>query len=488
MVILEDIIQACLNKGTGYTITARTVSDFIKSPFKIWCDCYAPNDQQDPLGEYDKLLFEQGKNHEEKTVSMAYPEMERITYSTPKEGFRIALVSMSDGIPAMNNIPIFFLPEGLLGRVDILERKDNHSSIFGNYHYIIKEIKLAKNIKHSHVIQTAFYNYIIGKIQGYTPDQFVLINRDQEEIFYDYCEEKVFDAINGIREIFNGKSISPTYGSCDWPLETFCNNEAIRTNDISLVSNVGFSFKNKLLNAGFKNVSDLANANINDLTAINGIGPKRASGFKNNATAIASDNHVKLKDVIFPSVTTEIFLDLEGTGEVFSEEGLISIDYLIGVLVRKNGEEKYIPFIVHNLTSEDQMIIDFLEWLECQQDYMIYHWHHYEKTHLNRLGERHGVSERLSKSLSGKIRDLYKDTVSCFAFPTYGNGLKQVAKYMGFSWRDKSINAMESVAVYFKYIENPEENKESFEKVLIYNEDDCIATRIVKDWIVAHCS
>ena len=59
---------------------------------------------------------------------------------------------------------------------------------------------------------------------------------------------------------------------------------------------------------------------------------------------------------------------------------------------------------------------------------------------------------------------------------------------MGFSWRDKSINAMESVAVYFKYIENPEENKESFEKVLIYNEDDCIATRIVKDWIVAHCS
>ena len=31
-----------------------------------------------------------------------------------------------------------------------------------------------------------------------------------------------------------------------------------------------------------------------------------------------------------------------------------------------------------------------------------------------------------------------------------------------------------------------DKNKELLKKVLIYNEDDCIATRIVKDWIVAH--
>jgi uncharacterized protein len=57
---------------------------------------------------------------------------------------------------------------------------------------------------------------------------------------------------------------------------------------------------------------------------------------------------------------------------------------------------------------------------------------------------------------------------------------------MGFCWRDKEIGAMESIALYFQYLQNPENNRGKLERILKYNEDDCIATKIVKDWLFTH--
>jgi predicted RecB family nuclease len=487
MANVNELCESCLRRGPQFTITARTVYDFVKSPFKIWCDCNAPAEAKDPLTEFDKLLLDQGRQHEERTVATAYPEAETLTYATPEEGFRLALDAMRDGIDAMHNVPIFYLPEGLVGRADILERNDEQSSVFGNYHYIIKEIKLAKNIRDYHRIQTAYYTYLLGKIQGYTPDHYILINRDRDELSFRYNETEVLNVLNGILEIYNGKEVSPTFGSCDWPWETYCNEEAIRRQDISLVGQVGPSFKAKLVAAEFRSVSDLATARISDLTCISGIGDRRASRFQTNATAIVKGTHIKLADVTFPTVSTEIFLDLEGTGEQISEEELVAIDYLIGVLVRRDGAEEYIPFLACDLEAEGQMFQEFLDWLARQEDYLIYHWHHYEKTHLKRLGERHDIDEEMSGRLFGRLRDLYKDAVSCFAFPTYGYGLKQVASYMGFSWRDEEIDAMESAALYFQYVQNPNNNFDKLSKILTYNEDDCMATRTVKDWMITHC-
>ena len=81
------------------------------------------------------------------------------------------------------------------------------------------------------------------------------------------------------------------------------------------------------------------------------------------------------------------------------------------------------------------------------------------------------------------MRDLYKDAVSNFAFPTYSNGLKEVAKYIGYKWKHADVDALESIALYFQYVENHDQNKDKLQKVIDYNEDDCKATLLVKDWI-----
>ena len=483
MVDIDEIYNTCLAAREGHAITGTTVLNFAKDPFKIWCDRNAPEDARDPPSEYLELLMEQGNQHEEKTVAEAYPEAEEVEYTTREEGLRIALESMRDGVVAMHNAPIFHLPEGMMGIADILERIDTQPSVFGEYHYIIKEIKLAKNIRNHHRLQAAFYNRILGKIQRYTPDYYILVNRDREETLFNYDEAELLEVLNDIREIFDGREVSPTYGSCDWPWETYCNQEAIRRRDISVTPGVGPSRKEKLSTAGITSVSDLATTKTSDLAGIRGIGDRTASRLIDNATAIVKGAHIKLGDVVFPAVSTEIFLDLEGTGEQVGEEELVAIDYLIGVLVRHGGEERYIPFLARTLDGESKMFQDFLEWLARQHDYVIYHWHYYEKTHLRRLAERHGMPDHMHGRLFGRLRDLYKDAVSCFAFPTYGQGLKPIASYMGFSWRHEDVDAMTSMAYFFQYLQDPEDNRHKLKKVVDYNEDDCIATRVVKDWI-----
>ncbi len=73
MANIDELYECCLRRGPQFIITARTVYDFVKSPYKVWCDCNAPQEAKDPLTEYDKLLLEQGRQHEERTVARGIP-------------------------------------------------------------------------------------------------------------------------------------------------------------------------------------------------------------------------------------------------------------------------------------------------------------------------------------------------------------------------------------------------------------------------------
>ena len=200
---INDILLKCLAPTTLESLTATIVARYMTSPFEIHCNKFAPEQEKDSLSKYQQLLFERGREHEVQTVQDKYPDMVSIPFATREEGFKIALESMAAGTDVMHGMPMFYLPEGLLGEIDVLEKSKSGKSVFGNYHYTIKEIKLAKNIREDHAVQGAFYNYMLGKIQGFTPEIFYLINRDGEEISYQYreYEELLLESIDGTRKI-----------------------------------------------------------------------------------------------------------------------------------------------------------------------------------------------------------------------------------------------------------------------------------------------
>ena len=123
----SDLFSRCMAKSVDERLTATTVATYITSPFTIHCNKFAPADERDEMTEYQKLLFQRGNEHETQIVSDNYPDMATIPFSTPEDGFRLAIESMVSGTDALHGMPIYYLPDGLYGVADILEKSNTHS-------------------------------------------------------------------------------------------------------------------------------------------------------------------------------------------------------------------------------------------------------------------------------------------------------------------------------------------------------------------------
>lgn len=462
-------------------VTARDVALFAKSPFAFWSECHAPPHERDPPSAFNELLKEKGIEHEARVLRERFRDAARATFDTREEGFRLLLDEMARGTRAIAGLPLLHAPRGVRGAVDLLERRDDAPSVFGPWHYVVKEIKLAKNLKDEHRLQAALYHWALGDIQGFTPAAFYLLNRDQEEFPFAFDEPELVAALAAVRAIRSGHVKPDAALGCGAPpWESYTDRCAIERGDVSLVNQVGASMRPKLVSAGFPTVAALARAPEDALLSIQGVGAKKAATFRTHANVLLTGKPQNLEPVRLRAHRTEVFFDLEGTSEVTDD--LAPIDYLIGAFV--GGSYRSFVATTADELGEGEMWRAFLAWFAGLDDPVLYHWHHYERTHLKRLAARHGIDPALHARLFASLHDLHEDANRCFAFPTYGTSIKVIAPYLGFKWRQGDVNAMESIALYFDYASTGDRAK--LQKVLDYNEDDCVATRVVKDWLVAN--
>lgn len=478
--LLVERLFARATRGRAFdAVTGTEVYRFAKSPFTVWCEHHAPREARDPVTPYEEMLFREGREHEARVVRDRFPDATQMAAATEEEAFRQVLDAMAQGAPAIHGAPLLLLDEGMRGTADLLVRDDGAPSVFGPWHYVVKEVKLARNLGDAHRLQAAFYHRIVSTLQGYAPPAFHVIDRDGNERTFAYDEAELAAALHAIRAIRDGLAIDPVLGDALSPWSSYCDRLAIERQDVSLVSGVGPTTRDKLVAAGFRRLEDVARASDEALRAVKGVGPARARQFATSARAILAGRHERLAPCAFPEGRTEVFFDLEGTSEQATDEGWTSMDYLIGAVV----EGRYHSFVAHGLDKEAEMFHAFLAWFQTLPDPILYHWHHYERTHLRELARRHGAPLDVEAEVVPRMRDLHADAARSFAFPTYGTSIKRVAPYVGFEWRDKDVNGMESIALYMQYARDPAANADKLEKVLRYNEDDCHATRAVKEWM-----
>ncbi|HNQ01475.1 MAG TPA: TM0106 family RecB-like putative nuclease [Syntrophales bacterium] len=493
MSIAAEVFQACTAGGLPGEITARPVALYRRSPYTVWCDKFGPPEHRDPLGPYRELLLERGIEHERRVLASRWPGCAPVPSPDPLEGFARLLDAMARGEPAICGLPMFFLPEDLQGRPDVLVKREGVRSVFGDHAYEVVEIKLAARIEESHILQAAFYTHLLSRIQGQRPERFTLINRDHVERTFRYAEheEALRDAIAGARRILDGlERPSPTYNGGEWPWMAWTNHMALKQRDISLVPLVGPRLKEKLLSRGLRKVWDLSSASPESLAGIPGLGRATAERLVVNARAIHHGTCIALdrSALQFPDRPREVFLDLEGTDPTGEQDGLEQVDYLIGVLVCEGGDCRYRPFTAWRIREEGAMFRAFVDFLLGLGDVPVYHWHNYERWHLAQLAARHGLADVVEKRVFPNLVDLHRVATRAYAFPTPTNGLKDIAKHLGFRWRREEVNALDSIAWYLRYQSDPESWQEKLQGIVDYNEDDCRATKHIKDWLAAQAS
>ena len=255
----------------------------------------------------------------------------------------------------------------------------------------------------------------------------------------------------------------------------------------SLIPGIGTAKRQDLVVAGFPTVSTLDSTDEHTLSKIRGIGPTTARKFITSAKAIRQSRPIQREQKPqIPHAKTQVFLDLEGTDSRIGADGLEVANYLIGALVRRHQQPAtYLPFFASSFEEEEGNLRGFFEWAGSLEDALFFHWHHYERTHLQRMTGHYKPEQSQVLPVIDTLVDLSPITTKSFAFPTYGEGLKEVAKSLGFSWRQEDVNALASIALYFQYIDSGGTDIEAQQKILDYNEDDCRATMHVYDWLMS---
>lgn len=472
--------------GITPRIKADDVEKFVSSPVTYWCDLFAPETAKDPMNDFQQLLFTYGHAHQNDVTSRLFGRAAQEVFTNELEGFRRTLTLMAQGTPVMVNMPLLCWPFGIQGRPDLLVRVDGVPSRFGDYSYQVVEIKSAKNIKRSHRLQAALYNRLLGRVQGYEPAEFAIVNREfqTEHVAMSDVETPLEATLASMRAIARHEQVVPCYGAAKWPWETYVNGLALAANDVSLVSGVGDSTRALLAAVGIETVADLASADEEGLTRIQGIGDAKARRFLTSARALVSGAVVPRGPM--PRVSdgrTQVFLDLEGSLPEMADEGPDIVNYLIGNVVREDGAPSFVPFFADAPDGEGQNLREFFEWATSLDDAMFYHWSDYERIHLSKMALKYEVDEAQQSDVFGRLVDLRKVATGAFAFPTRGEGLKPIARYLGFAWRQDDVDAMASVALYSRYTGSGGADREAKAKILTYNEDDCRATLHVFDWL-----
>ena len=174
--------------------------------------------------------------------------------------------------------------------------------------------------------------------------------------------------------------------------------------------------------------------------------------------------------------STPVYLDVEGLPDR-------DFYYLIGVRIGHGPNAVQHSLWADTAGDEAKIWREFLTILETIEKPVLIYYGSYEKTFLERMGKRHsGPPEQsvAATALDSSI-NLLSLIFAQIYFPTYSNGLKEVARWLGFRWSATHSSGLQ--AIYWR--ENYEtSDAHAFKEELInYNAEDCAALALVSDTI-----
>ena len=177
---------------------------------------------------------------------------------------------------------------------------------------------------------------------------------------------------------------------------------------------------------------------------------------------------------------------LDGTPVYLDVEGLPDRDfyYLIGIRVGTGEDAVQYSFWADDEDQEKRIWNKFLDVLSAIPDPRLVHFGSYETVFLRRMRERHGAP-RDSSAAATAIEHAVNLLSFVFAhiyFPTFSNGLKEIAGYLGFRW--SSLPASGLGAIVWRHRLETSRDSEEKQALFDYNRKDCEALELVANRIV----
>jgi len=480
-----------------------TASDFatlVRCAHRIHLDATGDPAERVPASDFLQFLWEEGRLHEDAVIA----EMDVTPVSrglTPPERVAETVKLMRLGVPFIYHG--YLEHQGLRGEPDLLERVEVPSPL-GSFSYLPVDIKSARAFedeagtrpKRRYLMQLCAYAELLEAHQGRRPVAGKIIDRDGATQSLDLARAwPDYLAVRAqLQGILSGEEATrPGWkGACAYcAWQDRCWEELVASDDLTTVAGLGEGTRQKLLPVGVTTATELAGADAGTLVAANGIGQKTAQTLTRQAKAQKAGKPALLAPWVPPAAEFEVSYDVED----FAPGPFV---YLHGLLIRKTGARRFgeagftdadwgsfEPVCAELPETEEAVWQRFLErvrTLERRGEYRVYVYSHHEKTMLKQLAETYGGSAELNAFIE-RFVDLLQVVRNHVVFPTDGRGLKALARFIGFEWRDQDPGGAQSMAWWAEYEKEPAANRRLRDRIIAYNEDDLRATFALRDWL-----
>ncbi|MEO6018673.1 MAG: TM0106 family RecB-like putative nuclease [Knoellia sp.] len=284
-----------------------------------------------------------------------------------------------------------------------------------------------------------------------------------------------------------------------------CEPEVLTARDLLLVAGVRPSTRKRLIAGGISTIDALAGST----GFIDGLQESRLERLRAQARLQLTqldDEHAPIQHDVFDEapirrlpVATEgdLFFDFEGD-PLWAARGSKDwgLEYLFGVVEVDSGKDVFRAFWAHDREQEKQALLSFVRYVQERQRQWpglhIYHYAPYETAALKRLASRHGVCEDDVDQLlrDDVFVDLYATVRAAIRVSQRSYSIKKLEPlYMQARTADLQ-KGDDSIVEYHRFMmarleERYDAARDILEGIAEYNRDDCISTRLLRDWLVS---
>jgi hypothetical protein len=173
---------------------------------------------------------------------------------------------------------------------------------------------------------------------------------------------------------------------------------------------------------------------------------------------------------------TPVYLDVEGLPDR-------NFYYLIGVRVGTSAGAIQHTFWADDEDAEGRIWTEFLRVLLSIPDPRLVHYGSYETVFLKQMRDRYGGPQEVSAAAAIKRAvNLLSFVFARIYFPTFSNGLKDIARYLGFQWSGTPSSGLE--AIVWRHQWEASRDPEAKQALIDYNQQDCEALELVANRLI----
>jgi len=490
---------------THTEITASMLYDYTRCPHRVELDVLGDWGLRDKVSPFLELLWERGQAFELETIqalTQPFANLRAFPLAQRESATRIA---MAQGEPLIYGGRI--RSGDLLGEPDLLRRAGSG--------YVAGDIKSGAGLKGEtegedgtpkkhYAVQLALYEAVLDELGSLGAGHPFIWDVRGNEVIYDLdrprgprvtssMRSEYHDVLDDVRRIADAElTTTPALvgecSLCHW--RSHCRQELKKHDDLSLIPEVGRSRRDSL-RAVFSSVASLASAQKVDLqvagkSIVPGIGLDMLERLHIRAQLLKAEKPTPIikGHVVLPGHARELHFDVE-------TDPMRDRCYLHGFVERSTEEptsETYHSFFADEPTDEAEREAFGAAWelLTSQPPASIFVYSKYERTTLCRLATRFPEivtqEEVLRVFAEDRVVDLYYDVVQPKTeWPTHSYGIKAIATFLGFQWRDHEPSGAASVRWYHDWVDTRDVAIK--QRILEYNEDDCRAMRVLVDFL-----